>query len=244
VQQHSVLINRSPRKYEEKSTEMTKHKVKKARRQNQKQQKNKWYKSKVGIVLITLVCLAGLTLTLYLTGVFNMGSQTPKGFNSPIPMVIDLNKKYTATIKTVKGDIVCELYPQDAPVTVNSFVSLARKGYYNGCTFHRVIPGFMAQGGDPTGTGAGGPGYEFQNEISQRKHIAGALSMANKGPNTNGSQFFICYQAQPSLDGKYSVFGQVIQGMDVVNKLTPRDPTQNPSFKGDVINEIDIAESD
>ncbi|MGA2368246.1 MAG: peptidylprolyl isomerase [Dehalococcoidia bacterium] len=169
--------------------------------------------------------------------------KTPKGYNSPIPMVIDVNKKYTATIKTVKGDIVCELYPQDAPVTVNSFVSLARKGYYNGCTFHRVIPGFMAQGGDPTGTGAGGPGYEFQNEISGRKHITGALSMANKGPNTNGSQFFICYQPQPALDGKYSVFGQVVQGMDIVNKLTPRDPTQNPSFKGDVINEIDITES-
>jgi len=203
---------------------MTKQKNKKAKRQKQAQVQNKWYKNKVGIVLVTLVCLAGLTLTLYLTGVLKMGSQTPKSFNSPIPMVIDLNKKYTATIKTVKGDIVCELYAQDAPVTVNSFVSLARKGYYNGCTFHRVLPGFMAQGGDPTGSGAGGPGYEFQNEISGRKHITGALSMANKGPNTNGSQFFICYQPQPALDGKYSVFGQVIQGMDVVNKLTPRDP--------------------
>ena len=166
MQQHSVLINKSLKKYKEKSIKMTKRKTKKAKRQNQNQVQNKWYKNKVGIVLITLVCLAGLTLTLYLTGVLNMGSQTPKSYNSPIPMVIDVNKKYTATIKTVKGDIVCELYPQDAPVTVNSFVSLARKGYYNGCTFHRVIPGFMAQGGDPTGTGAGGPGYEFQNEIS------------------------------------------------------------------------------
>ncbi|MGA9047873.1 MAG: peptidylprolyl isomerase [Dehalococcoidia bacterium] len=173
-----------------------------------------------------------------------MGQPTPKSYNSPIPMVIDVNKKYTATIKTVKGDIVCELYPQDAPVTVNSFVSLARKGYYNGCTFHRVIPGFMAQGGDPTGTGSGGPGYQFQNEISARKHVTGTLSMAHSSlPNSNGSQFFICYQPQPALDGKYTVFGQVIQGMDVVNKLTPRDPTQNPTFTGDVINEIDIAES-
>ncbi|MGA2159226.1 MAG: peptidylprolyl isomerase [Dehalococcoidia bacterium] len=173
-----------------------------------------------------------------------MGQPTPKSYNSPIPMVIDVNKKYTATIKTVKGDIVCELYPQDAPVTVNSFVSLARKGYYNGCTFHRVIPGFMAQGGDPTGTGSGGPGYQFQNEISSRKHVTGALSMAHSSlPNSNGSQFFICYQPQPALDGKYTVFGQVIQGMDVVNKLTPRDPTQSPTFTGDVINEIDIAES-
>jgi cyclophilin family peptidyl-prolyl cis-trans isomerase len=223
---------------------MTKAKTKKAKRQKQGQGQNKWYRNKVGIILLTLVCLAGLTLTLYLTGVFKMGSQNAKSYNSPIPMVIDLNKKYTATIKTVKGDIVCELYATDAPVTVNSFVSLARKGYFNGCTFHRVLPGFMAQGGDPTGTGTGGPGYQFQNEISARKHITGTLSMAHSSlPNSNGSQFFICYQPQPALDGKYSVFGQVTQGMDVVNKLTPRDPTQNPTFKGDTINEIDIAES-
>jgi cyclophilin family peptidyl-prolyl cis-trans isomerase len=223
---------------------MPKHKPIKNKQRNKKQVQNKWYRNKTGIVLITLVCLAGVTLTLYLTGVLNMGQPTPKSYNSPIPMVIDVNKKYTATIKTVKGDIVCELYPQDAPVTVNSFVSLARKGYYNGCTFHRVIPGFMAQGGDPTGTGSGGPGYQFQNEISSRKHVTGALSMAHSSlPNSNGSQFFICYQPQPALDGKYTVFGQVIQGMDVVNKLTPRDPTQSPTFTGDVINEIDIAES-
>ncbi len=223
---------------------MPKHKPIKNKQRNKKQVQNKWYRNKAGIVLITLVCLAGVTLTLYLTGVLNMGQPTPKSYNSPIPMVIDVNKKYTATIKTVKGDIVCELYPQDAPVTVNSFVSLARKGYYNGCTFHRVIPGFMAQGGDPTGTGSGGPGYQFQNEISARKHVTGTLSMAHSSlPNSNGSQFFICYQPQPALDGKYTVFGQVIQGMDVVNKLTPRDPTQNPTFTGDVINEIDIAES-
>lgn len=223
---------------------MPKHKPIKNKQRNKKQVQNKWYRNKAGIVLITLVCLAGVTLTLYLTGVLNMGQPTPKSYNSPIPMVIDVNKKYTATIKTVKGDIVCELYPQDAPVTVNSFVSLARKGYYNGCTFHRVIPGFMAQGGDPTGTGSGGPGYQFQNEISAWKHVTGTLSMAHSSlPNSNGSQFFICYQPQPALDGKYTVFGQVIQGMDVVNKLTPRDPTQNPTFTGDVINEIDIAES-
>ncbi len=165
-------------------------------------------------------------------------------FNSPIPMVIDLKKKYTATLKTVRGDIVCELYAADAPVTVNSFVSLARKGYYNGCTFHRVIPGFMAQGGDPTGTGSGGPGYKFINEISQRKHTLGALAMANAGPNTNGSQFFICYAPQPRLDGSYTVFGQVMQGMEAVNKLTPRDPSTNPDFKGDVINEVVVTESD
>src|SRR5208337_4230002 len=108
---------------------MPKHKPLKNKQRNKKQVQNKWYRNKAGIVLITLVCLAGVTLTLYLTGVLNMGQPTPKSYNSPIPMVIDVNKKYTATIKTVKGDIVCELYPQDAPVTVNSFVSLARKGY-------------------------------------------------------------------------------------------------------------------
>jgi len=160
-------------------------------------------------------------------------SPAPKSYNSPIPMVIDVNKKYVATIKTVKGDIVCELYAADAPVTVNNFVSLARKGFYNGTTFHRVIPGFMAQGGDPTGTGAGGPGYKFQDEFSQRTHVTGALSMANSGPNTNGSQFFICYAPQPHLNGKHSVFGQCTQGMDVLSKLV----------NGDKINEIVITES-
>lgn len=157
------------------------------------------------------------------TGVNQMQSENPGKYNSPIPMIIDVNKKYVATIKTAKGDIVCELYPKDAPVTVNNFVSLARKGFYNGVTFHRVIPGFMAQGGDPTGTGRGGPGYKFQDEFSQRTHVTGALSMANSGPNTNGSQFFICYAPQPHLNGKHTVFGQCIQGMDVLNKLVNGD---------------------
>lgn len=156
---------------------------------------------------------------------FEQAKNSPdsSSLKSPIPMIIDLNKKYTATIKTAKGDIVLELYPKDAPVTVNNFVSLARKGFYNGLTFHRVIPGFMAQGGDPNGNGTGGPGYKFQDEFSQRKHITGALSMANSGPNTNGSQFFICYAPQPHLDGKHTVFGQCIAGMDVLNKLVNGD---------------------
>jgi len=174
-------------------------------------------------------------------------AQTPqpkyKQYNAPPPMTIDTNKKYTATIETIKGKIVIELFVKDAPKTVNSFVFLVREGFYNGTTFHRVIPGFMAQGGDPTGTGAGGPGYKFEDEISGRQNVTGALSMANAGPNTNGSQFFITYAPQHYLDGKHTVFGQVTQGMDVLTKLTPRDPQQNPAFKGDTIIKITIDES-
>ncbi len=166
----------------------------------------------------------------------------PKKYTAPPKVMIDVNKKYTATIETEKGDIVVELFAKDAPKTVNNFVFLAREGFYNGTTFHRVIPGFMAQGGDPTGTGSGGPGYKFEDEFSQRRHGTGALSMANSGPNTNGSQFFITYAPQPGLDGKHTVFGQVIKGMDVVNRITPRDP-MDLSTKGDVIIKITINES-
>ncbi|MHB8105019.1 MAG: peptidylprolyl isomerase [Dehalococcoidales bacterium] len=163
-------------------------------------------------------------------------------WNSPPQMTIDKNKKYTATIKMEKGDIVLELFAKDVPVTVNSFVFLARQGFYDGCTFHRVIPGFMAQGGDPTGTGSGSPGYKFNNEITSHKHVAGAISMANSGPNTNGSQFFICYTDQPSLDGSYNVFGQLKSGWDVLMKITPRDPQTYPNFPGDKIITITITE--
>jgi cyclophilin family peptidyl-prolyl cis-trans isomerase len=166
-----------------------------------------------------------------------------KRYSAPPPMQIDVNKKYTATIETDKGDIVIELFSKDALKTVNNFVFLAREGFYNGTTFHRVIPGFMAQGGDPTGTGAGGPGYKFEDEFSSRGHVTGSISMANAGPGTNGSQFFICYAPQPGLDGKHSVFGQVTKGMDVLNRITPRDPTKMPTFKGDTIVQIKIAES-
>jgi peptidyl-prolyl cis-trans isomerase B (cyclophilin B) len=195
--------------------------------------------NKILIILAAVVVLVGAIVTLFMTGVIKMPSQdsnsaqAPKSYNSPIPMIIDVNKKYTATIKTAKGDLVLELYPKDAPVTVNNFVSLAKKGFYNGVTFHRVIPGFMAQGGDPTGTGAGGPGYKFQDEFSQRTNVTGALSMANSGPNTNGSQFFICYAPQPHLNGKHTVFGQLTQGMDVLTKLV----------NGDKMIEVTIAES-
>ena len=145
-------------------------------------------------------------------------------------------------METEKGNLVLELFAKDVPKTVNNFVFLARQGYYDGTTFHRVIPGFMAQGGDPTGTGMGNPGYRFADEFTIHTHVAGALSMANSGPNTNGSQFFICYTPQPGLDGKHTVFGQLIQGMDVLEKITPRDPSQNPQFAGDKIIKVTIKE--
>jgi peptidyl-prolyl cis-trans isomerase B (cyclophilin B) len=145
-------------------------------------------------------------------------------------MVIDTGKQYTAVIETNKGKLVLELFAKDVKKTVNNFVFLARDGFYNGVTFHRVIPDFMAQGGDPTGTGYGSPGYKFDDEITSHKHVAGALSMANAGPNTNGSQFFICYTAQPYLDGDYSVFGQLTEGMDVLQKLVNGDVMQKVSI--------------
>ena len=158
-------------------------------------------------------------------------------------MTIDTSKNYTAIIESEKGNITLELFAKDVPVTVSNFVFLARSGFYDNCTFHRVIPGFVAQGGDPTGTGSGWPGYFIPNEITQHTHVAGALSMANAGANTNGCQFFICYTAQHQLDGSYSVFGQLIKGMDVLGDLTPRDPDQHPTYKGDTIIRIVIEES-
>jgi peptidyl-prolyl cis-trans isomerase B (cyclophilin B) len=148
-------------------------------------------------------------------------------------MTIDTSKQYTATIETEKGIIVLELFASDVPVTVNNFVFLAREGFYDNTTFHRVIPDFMAQGGDPTGIGTGGPGYKVVDEFTKHTHVTGALSMANSGPNTNGSQFFITYTPQPHLDGKHSVFGQLVTGMDVLQSLK----------NGDTIVRITIEES-
>ena len=164
-------------------------------------------------------------------------------WDAPPPMVIDASKNYTATMETEKGTLVLELFAKDVPKTVNNFVFLAREGYYDGTTFHRVIQGFMVQGGDQSGTGRGGPGYRFEDEFTAHGHVAGALSMANAGPNTNGSQFFITYSPQPGLDGKHAVFGQLVEGKDVLKELTPRDPSQNPAFDGDRIIRVIIEES-
>jgi peptidyl-prolyl cis-trans isomerase B (cyclophilin B) len=142
-----------------------------------------------------------------------------KKYAAPPAMTIDPAKSYTATMETSAGTLVLDLFAADAPMTVNNFVFLARDGFYDGTTFHRIIPDFMAQGGDPADTGSGGPGYQFADEFTHRKHVMGALSMANAGPKTNGSQFFICYKPQPHLNGKHSVFGQLVEGMDALKKL-------------------------
>ena len=164
-----------------------------------------------------------------------------KRYDQPPETVIEPAKQYRATLHTQKGDIVAELHADRAPRTVNNFVALARDGFYDGVTFHRVISDFMAQTGDPTGTGSGGPGYTFADEIHPdlRHDAPGILSMANAGPNTNGSQFFITHVATPWLDGKHAVFGRVVEGMDVVNKLRVRDPGRDRS-PGDRISSIDI----
>ena len=140
-------------------------------------------------------------------------------------MAIDANKKYSATFKTSRGEIVCDLFAKEAPTTVNNFVFLARENFYDGTVFHRVIPDFMVQGGDPTGTGRGGPGYRFDDEFkgNPHKHQVGSLSMANAGSGTNGSQFFITHIATNWLDGKHTVFGQVRSGQDIVNKTQQGD---------------------
>ncbi|MFI5379610.1 MAG: peptidylprolyl isomerase [Tepidisphaerales bacterium] len=150
-------------------------------------------------------------------------------------MTIDAKKKYTATLTTSRGKIVCELFAKDAPMTVNNFVFLAREKFYDGQIFHRVIEDFMIQGGDPTGTGTGGPGYKFADETtnSPNKHQRGSLSMANAGPNTNGSQFFITHVVTDWLDGKHTVFGQVTSGQEIVDQIK----------KGDKLVSVTIAEA-
>lgn len=161
------------------------------------------------------------------------------------PMVIDPAKAYLATLKTDKGDIVIELFADQAPLAANNFVFLSRNGWYDGVTFHRVLPGYIAQSGDPTGTGYGGPGYAFENEISPDQNFdsAGLVAMANAGADSNGSQFFITYAPATQLNGGYTIFGRVISGMDAAESLTPRDPSQNADLpEGDKIISVTIEE--
>ena len=157
---------------------------------------------------------------------------------------LDTSKQYRARFKTQRGEFLVDLFSAKAPMTVENFINLARAGFYDGTTFHRVIPGFMAQGGDPTGTGRGGPGYQFGDEFdsSLRHGGPGVLSMANAGPNTNGSQFFITFDATQHLDGRHTVFGQVTEGMDVVRSVRERDPARDTQ-PGDTIESIEIEES-
>ena len=196
-----------------------------------------------GLGILLLVIIIALTWS-ELERRKGIVTSIPKQWSSPPVMAIDPVKQYFATIKTDKGDIRIQLYADKVPNTVNNFVFLARQHYYDNTTFHRVIAGFMAQGGDPTGTGSGGPGYKFADEFHpDLKHdSAGILSMANAGKNTNGSQFFITYAPTPHLDGAHAVFGKVVSGMDVLKALTPRDPSKYPTFKGDRIITIEIEE--
>ncbi|MCJ7702474.1 MAG: peptidylprolyl isomerase [Anaerolineales bacterium] len=150
---------------------------------------------------------------------------TQKQWSSPPAIQIDVAKTCLITMETSKGTIELELYPEHAPITVNNFVFLTQEGFYDGVLFHRVIDNFVNQGGDPTGTGRGGPGYKFNDECfgNPLKHKTGMISMANAGPNSNGSQFFIAHSPQPHLDGKHTVFGTVVNGMDVVNAIQQGD---------------------
>ncbi len=168
----------------------------------------------------------------------NMYSEYPE-------MVIDPAKSYEAVVVTDKGDIRLRLFAEEAPQTVNNFVFLANQGFYDGVVFHRVLEGFMAQGGDPSGTGSGGPGYEFADETDNDLTFdrAGLLAMANRGPATNGSQFFITYAPTEHLNGLHTIFGEVIEGMEVLNSLTRRDPTAANQPAADVIERIEIYES-
>jgi len=165
-----------------------------------------------------------------------------KSYASPPPLTVDAQKKYTATIRTSAGDMTAELYPKDAPRTVNNFVFLANDGFYDGVIFHRVIPGFMIQGGDPTGTGRGGPGYKFEDEPVNRRYQRGILAMANAGPNTNGSQFFVMH-ADYGLPPNYTIFGRLTGGEDVLDKIASAQTGANDRPTMPVtIDSVDIAE--
>jgi cyclophilin family peptidyl-prolyl cis-trans isomerase len=181
-----------------------------------------------------------------LSAIINLLTLADKQFKECPEITIDPLNQYIATIKTEKGDIVVELYPEEAPFAVNSFIFLAENNWYDNVTFHRVLPGFMAQAGDPTGTGYGGPGYAFDIEVSTDLTFdkPGLFAMANAGPNSNGSQFFITFTDTHNLDGQYTIFGEVIEGMEVVESLTPRDPSQSPDLPpGDLILDVIIEEN-
>jgi cyclophilin family peptidyl-prolyl cis-trans isomerase len=166
-----------------------------------------------------------------LSAILQLWKLQSRQFDQCPPVTIDTSKAYTATLTTTKGDIVLELYADKAPLTVNSFIFLADHGWFDNVPWHRVIDGFVAQTGDPSGTGYGSPGYEIKDEISPGLNFdeAGVVGMANSGPNTNGCQFFITLASVPSLDGSYTVFGKVISGMDVLDQLTRRDPANEAS---------------
>jgi cyclophilin family peptidyl-prolyl cis-trans isomerase len=200
-----------------------------------------WRPFGIVILLAGMLTACGASASATASGAANSADACPSAsatpertFTSPPPMQIDPKKQYTATIQTQYGNIVIQLLPQQAPTTVNNFVFLACHKFYDGLTFHRIVPGFVIQGGDPQGNGAGGPGYQFKDELpsSSSVYTAGAVAMANSGPNTNGSQFFICVADDTKqLQPQYSYFGKVTQGMDVVQNLTKVQLTTGPDMQ-------------
>lgn len=213
-----------------------------ARRAVQQRQQQETKLLRAAGIIVAAIVIIGLIYT-YLPKGNGTGSASKKQWSSPPAFMIDPSVEYFATFRLEKGgEFVIQLYADKAPITVNNFIFLAREGFYDGTTFHRVIEGFMAQGGDPTGTGAGGPGYEFQDEFSDLTFDRpGLLAMANSGPNTNGSQFFITFAPAVHLNNLHTIFGIVVQGMDVVYSITLRDPATATS-PGDVIETISISE--
>ncbi len=220
---------------------------KEVKRDSGRQYKN--YTKAVFLVFVLVAVVIVVVISVYKQNLAKQTSEpvptttTYKQYSAAPEMTIDTAKQYLAKVKMAKGgEFVIELFADKAPITVNSFVFLAREGYFNGVTFHRVLKDFMAQTGDPTGTGYGGPGYTFANEDNELTFDkAGVVAMANSGRDTNGSQFFITFGPAEHLNGDYTIFGQVISGMDVVKNITLRNPEQNPAFTGDVIESIEIA---
>ena len=207
----------------------------------------------IGVAALAAIVIIILIITSQKPGSASQpsaGGPTPelvgtKTYASAPPMLIDQSKQYFATVKIATGgEFVMQLFPDKAPIAVNSFVLLARQGYFNGVTFHRVLSGFMAQGGDPTGTGGGGPGYQFANEVNDLKFDkAGVVAMDNTGqPDSNGSQFFITFSPQTYLNGGYTIFGQVTSGMDVMTGIKLRDPDKSPTYLGDAMESVTITE--
>lgn len=204
----------------------------------------------LSIPAVPLVFINGVLQQSYVLDYRNMSDAIglillgDKQFTECPPFDVDPAKQYIATLETEKGDIVIQLFPDKAPLAVNSFLFLARQGWYDGVTFHRVIPGFAAQAGDPSGTGRGNPGYFFDNENSDLLFTRpGMVGMANSGPNTNGSQFFITFAPAAHLNGYYTIFGQVIRGLDVAEQLSPRDPSLGGFLPaGDLILRVTIEE--
>lgn len=205
---------------------------------------------RLSIPAVPLVLINGTLQQSYVLDYQNMNDAVglialgQRQFTKCPPFNLDPAKEYIATLKTEKGNIVIQLLADKAPLAVNSFLFLARQGWFDGVTFHRVIPGFVAQAGDPSGTGKGNPGYFYKNEITDLKFDKpGVVGMANSGADTNGSQFFITFAPAPHLDGNYTIFGQVISGLDVAENLTPRDPGQGGILPaGDKIINVSIQE--